>query len=192
MGGSAALRERGGVVPHAARRHSVLEYARRRLRILELRVRDPRAHRVTRLGQALRRICRGEHPEAARHVVYDASSVEGCAEQDRHRVSLGRRALEGGAGAPARVVRGDGRHADLDPRFEPLRVGLPRGVAAPGWTGDRSRPARVAPRDAAALAPLRHARRPRQVDERHAPHVDQLRIRPQRDADLPVPRHRRS
>ena len=69
---------------------------------------------------------------------------------------------------------------------------LSRRVAAARWTGDRSDPPRVAPRDAAALASLRHARRPRQVDERHAPDVDQLRLRPERHADLPVPRDRRA
>ena len=51
VGGSAAFRERGRAVAHAARGHSVLECARRRLRILELRVRHSRPDRVARVRQ---------------------------------------------------------------------------------------------------------------------------------------------
>ena len=188
VGRSAALRERGGAVAHAARGHSVLERAGHRLRVLELRVRDSRPHRVARLGQAVRRVRHRQHPQAARHDVDDAPSVEGRAEPARHRVSLGRRAVEGGAGAPARVFRRHGRHADLRSRPQPLRGGIPRRVAAARRARDGPDSPGIAARDAAALAPVRHARRPRQVDERHAADVDELRLRPERDADLPVSR----
>ena len=110
-----------------------------------------------------------------------------AAEPAGGRVSLGRRALEGRAGAPARVIRRDGRDADVDPRLEPLRLRASRGVAAAGRPGARPDPPGVAPRNAAALAPRRHARRARQVDERHAPDVQRLRVWPPRDADVPVP-----
>ena len=166
------------VVADAARRHSVFECARHRIRILELRVRDPRTSRVAGVGQVLRRVRLAEHPSAARHDVDDAASVEGAGEPAGGRVSVGRRALEGRAGAPARVVRRDGRHADVDPRLEPLRIRPPRGVAAAGRAGRRPDPPGLAPRNAAALASLRHARRARQIDERNAPDVQRLRVWP--------------
>ena len=82
-----------------------------------------------------------EHPSAARHDVDDAAPVEGGGQPAGGRVSLGRRALERRAGAPARVIRRDGRDADVDPRLEPLRLRAPRGVAAAGRAGDAARSA---------------------------------------------------
>ena len=143
-------------------------------------------------GRPYRRVRLAEHPSAARHDVDDAAPVEGGGQPAGSRVSLGRRALEGRAGAPARVIRRDGRDADVDPRLEPLRLRTPRGVAAAGRAGARPDPPGFAPRDAAALAPRGRARRARQVDERNAPDVQRLRVWPPRDADVPVRRDGRA
>ena len=53
VGRSAACRNRSRVLEDAADGHPVFEYAGRRLRILQLRLRDPRAHRDQRLGHSL-------------------------------------------------------------------------------------------------------------------------------------------
>ena len=80
--------------------------------------------------QSYRRTRHEEHPSAARHDVDDAS-CRSCAEGTaRGRVSVGRRAVERRAGAPAWVVRINGRDADDDPGPEPLRRAVSRCVAA--------------------------------------------------------------
>ena len=96
------VRDRGRVLADAARRHSVLERARHRLRVLELRVRDPRTHRLARVSGSPTTTTSRRTSCSARHDVDDAASVEGAGEPPRHRLSLGRRAMEGRAGAAAR------------------------------------------------------------------------------------------
>ena len=56
---------------------------------------------------------------------------EGGGEPPCYRLSMGGRAVEGGAVAAARIVRRDGRDADVDPRSQPLRRVVPRCVSAP-------------------------------------------------------------
>jgi CubicO group peptidase (beta-lactamase class C family) len=89
--------------------------ARHRLRVFELWLRDPRPDRVARVRHAVRRACHAEHPAPAGDDVHDAASVEGAGGPTGDRISVGRRPLEGRAGAPARIVRRDGRDADVDP-----------------------------------------------------------------------------
>ena len=99
-----------------------------------------------------------QHPAAARHDVDDAGAVDGAAEPAGARLSLGRRAVEGRAAAGQRIVRIDGRDADVG-----ARSGRYVGVFLSAWpprdgaeTG--ADPAIVAARDAAGLASRRRRR----------------------------------
>ena len=145
-------RQRGRLVADAARRHSVLERARDRVRILQLRLRHPRPHRRQRVEDDVRRLRGGEHPQTARHDLDDARAGGRAAGAPRARLSLGGRAVEGRAAAGERLVRIDGRDADVGARSEPLRRRLPVGMAAARRPRDRADPAGVAARDAAAVA----------------------------------------
>ncbi len=71
----------------------------------------------------------------------DAGAEDGAGEPARARLPVGRRAVEGRAAAGERLVRIDGRHADVGPRSEPLRRRVPVGVAAARRRGDRRRSA---------------------------------------------------
>ena len=125
-------------------------------------------------GHAVRRVRDGEHPAAARHDVDDARIRRRC-----RRIDAGASAIAGRTtqwkeepALPARLVRLDGRHADVRPRPQPLRRALPRRVAAARRSGDRPDPPVVASRDAAALAPVGDARRAGQVRAERGADVD--------------------
>ena len=93
----------------------------------------------------------GQHPDAAGDAVDDARAVEGRAGSPGPRLPLGRRAVEGRAAAGQRLVRLDGRDADVGERSHPLRRDVPGGVAAARRPGAVSDPAIVAARDAAPV-----------------------------------------
>ena len=101
---------------HAARRHPVLERAGHRLRVLELRLRDPRPHRVARLGNAVRR--RTSTQNILQPLGMTSTTLRArrrCRESARDRLSLGGRALERGAAAARR--RRSARWAACSRRF---------------------------------------------------------------------------
>ena len=89
------------------------------------------------LGRIVANVSRQPYDEyVTRHILQPLGMSSTTLHADRvakgrlaHRVSLGGRAMEGRAGAAARILRLDGRHADDDPRFEPLCVGVARRVA---------------------------------------------------------------
>ena len=93
---------------------------------------------------------------------------------------------------PARLVRRDGRDADVDPRLEPLRRRAARRLAAARRSGDRTGPPRLAARDAAAWRPSGTRVVLRQVHERAAPVVPRATVRPRRHPDVRLRRRGRA
>ena len=106
VGRSPPGRQRGRAVGDAARRHPVLERARHRLRVLELRLRHPRPHRRQRLADEVRRLRRREHPEAAGHGVDDARAGGGAG-SERWRTAIGGRTRAGRTSRCCRTARSD-------------------------------------------------------------------------------------
>ena len=103
-----------------------------------------------RLEGAVHRVREREHPAAARHDLDDAGAGDGGGEPAGARLPLGRRALEERAAAVERIVRLDGRHADVGPRSEPLRRAVPR------RRGRRTTVRRPAPIRRSSLREMQH------------------------------------
>ena len=103
-------------------------------RVFESGLCNPGPHRRQRVGQAVHRVRRGECSPSARHDVNDAGAIRCTAAASRPRVPMGGCAVEGRASARERLVRVDGRDADVGQRSEPLRRRVLVGVAAARWT----------------------------------------------------------
>ena len=133
-------------------RHSVLERARRGVRVLELRLRHPRPHRDEGVRRAVSPLRRREHPAplGMTSTTLEPASVRAVA--PRAGLSVGGRAVEARAAASRRRVRRDGRHAHVGARPGRVRRRVPRRVAAARRCGDGAREACLAARDAAAPA----------------------------------------
>ena len=88
---------------------------------LELRVRHPGHDRRAGIGPELQRVPVGKNPAPARHDRDHDGTLARASKQAGAWLPVGGRSVEGGT-APSRWdVRADGRHADFDPRLEPVR-----------------------------------------------------------------------
>ena len=132
--------------------HPVLDRSRHRVRVLQLRVRDPRPDRRARVGHAVQGLRRGEPAGAARHDVDHASTGIGC------RRACWRRATGSRTGSGSRSRRcptaPSAPWAACSPRRaisrSTSRSSCPRGRRA--TTRTPARPPGLGPRDAAGLA----------------------------------------
>ena len=127
-----------------ALRHSVLQRARHRVRVLELRLRDPRSHRCERSGAAIRATT--SRPHILRPLgmtLDDAESEVVPADRLAHGYRLGRRINGRRSRCSRRLVRVDGRDADVAQRSRPLCLGFLLGAWPPrDGAGDRADPPR--------------------------------------------------
>ena len=148
--------------------HSVLERARRRLRVLQLRLRDPRPHRHERVGRAVPPTTSSdEHPAAARHDVDDARAGAGAGES-RSRTAIAGKTSSGRTSRsfPNGSFGSMGGMLTSLRDLGPLRRRVSRRVAAARRPGDGADHAIVAARDAADL--VGRGRRPVTRDARPA------------------------
>ena len=133
VGRSAARRHRQPDGAVAALGDSVFQRPRRRLRVLELRVRHPGHDRRAGIGPELQRVPVGEDPAPARDDLDHDGALARAGRQARARLSMGGRSVEGGAAASRWDVRADGRHADVGSRLEPVRRRTAGRLASARW-----------------------------------------------------------
>ena len=143
LGRPAARAHRRRAERHDPEGYSLLQPSRRGVRVLELRLRHPGAHRHPGVGQAVQRLRRHPHPAAARHALDDAVAGRRAGRAPGARVPVGGRAVEGRAAAPRRLVRRDGRHAHVACATS---AGTSRPSSAPGRRAMGRRPGRCAGR----------------------------------------------
>ena len=157
-----------------------------RLRVLELRLRDPRPHR-RRASRACRTTTTSPSnilkPLGMTSTTLEPSKCR--ADAARAGLPLGRRAVEGRAAAAAMASFGAmGGMLTSIRDLGALRRGLPRRVAAARWRRDRPGPARVVARDAAGRGARRRASRSATSRSARAAERRRLRLRPGHHADL--------
>ena len=197
VGRPAARGHRRAVVRDDQGGHSVLQCPRDRVRVLQLRLRDSRAHRRKYRGSfglaahgCLYEVRLRARPEVAGHGVDNARAFTGARRSSRARLPLGGQPVEERTAARERIVRIDGRHADDAVRPRPIRRRVPRRMAAARRRRGGSDPALLAARNAAGVAPGAG----RCVEERRedSAQLRRLRLRSAHLADMRVPDRRRA
>ena len=170
------------------RRHSVLERAGHRVRVLQLRLRDPRPHRLQRVRTSVRRVRLRQHSPPARHERDDAVAVGRAGAEAGAWLPLGGRASGrtsrcsrtasfGSMGGMLTSVRDLGKYVGAFLAAWPPRDG-------PETLPD---PPRIAARNAAGLAPVVHARRRATVERRVQLTTSGYAFGLARDADVRFP-----
>ena len=152
MGRSTTRRHGCAAVGHDQIRHSVLERTRHRIRVLELRLRDPRSHRAKRERHAVCALHPATRAPPARHDVHHDGGARRTGQSLGARLPPAGRRVARGSGATRRLVRRDGRHAHEQRRPVTLGRTHARRLAGARWRRVAGTQAFVVARDAADRA----------------------------------------